>query len=161
MIISEMDPLGAPKRVLSLLGQRRYGAVRLAWIDAGLEVQVHKSILTTMHGRGASLAAGARSAAFLRSLPPPPALASLAGHARSMAPWKGAETIFRDQGCVHCHTPPAYHRPRLMMSAIHDESATALQSAVPAWRDVRGGPYFHDSRASTLEDVITKYRHQL
>ena len=32
----------------------------------------------------------------------------------------------------------------------------------PSLRGVsQGGPYFHDGRAATLTDVLTRYRHQL
>jgi len=126
-----------------------------------LESQVRKSILTTMHGRALSDQQVQDLAAFLRSLPPPPALASPAGHGEKNGAVERGRTIFRDQGCAHCHAPPAYTSSKTYDVGLHDEVGNTRFNP-PSLRGVsQGGPYFHDNRAATLEDVFTKYRHQL
>ncbi|HEV3443886.1 MAG TPA: cytochrome c peroxidase [Gemmataceae bacterium] len=152
---------GAPKRVLSLLGSG--DTAPYAWLGSmpDLESQVRKSILTTMHGRAPSDQQVQDLAAFLRSLPPPPALASLSGHGAKNGAVERGRAIFRDQGCVHCHAPPAYTSSRTYDVGLHDEVGNTHFNP-PSLRGVsQGGPYFHDNRARTLEEVVAKYRHQL
>jgi len=152
---------GAPKRVLSLLGSG--DTAPYAWLGSmpDLESQVRKSILTTMHGRTPFDQQVHDLAAFLRSLPPPPALASLAGHGQKNGAVEKGRMIFHDQGCARCHTPPAYTSSKTYEVGLHDEVGNTHFNP-PSLRGVsQGGPYFHDNRAITLEDVFTKYRHQL
>src|SRR5205085_2205616 len=78
---------------------------------ADLEGQVHKSILTTMHGRKPSDDLVRDLAAFLRTLPPPPSLARLRGGVDEAQVRRGQE-VFREQGCVNCHAPPMYTSAR-------------------------------------------------
>jgi YVTN family beta-propeller protein len=151
---------GAPKRVLSLLGSG--DTAPYAWLGTmpDVESQVRKSILTTMHGRAPSEQQVHDLAAFLRSLPPPPALAS-PGHGAKNGAVERGRRIFRDQGCARCHAPPAYTSSRTYDVGLHDEVGNTHFNP-PSLRGVsQGGPYFHDNRAATLEDVFTKYRHQL
>jgi YVTN family beta-propeller protein len=152
---------GAPKRVLSLLGSG--DTAPYAWLGTmpDLESQVRKSILTTMHGRAPSDQQVRDLAAFLRSLPPPPALASSAGHGAKNGTVERGRTIFHDQGCARCHAPPVYTSSKTYDVGLHDEVGNTHFNP-PSLRGVsQGGPYFHDNRAVALEDVITKYRHQL
>jgi cytochrome c peroxidase len=110
--------------------------------------------------RGARLTA-AREAdllTYLRTLPPPPALNRFAGKPPAEAARRGA-AVFRAQGCISCHEPPAYTSAKTYDVGLTDESGTRAFNP-PSLRGVsRGGPYFHDGRARTLADVFTTHRH--
>jgi YVTN family beta-propeller protein len=154
------DSFGAPKRVLSLLGVR--DTAPYAWNGSmtDLESQVRKSILTTMHGSKPSDQQAADLAAYLRTLPPPPPRTSSAAHADKAAVQRGRE-VFRSQSCDRCHTPPEYTSKATYDVGLKDEMGNTLFNP-PSLRGVsQGGPYFHDNRAATLEDVFTRHRHQL
>jgi YVTN family beta-propeller protein len=151
---------GAPKRILSLRGVGE--TAPWAWNGgmADLEGQVHKSILTTMQGKKPSDALVRDLTAFLRTLPPPPALGQLRG-ALDEAQVRRGQDVFREQGCANCHTPPAYTSGRTYDVGLVDEVGQR-QFNPPSLRGVsQGGPYFHDGRATTLDEVFARHRHQL
>jgi YVTN family beta-propeller protein len=151
---------GTPKRVLSLLGARETAPYAWNGSVSDLESQVRKSILTTMQGPKPSDQQAADLAAYLRTLPPPPPRPSLAAHADEAAVRRGRE-VFRNQSCDRCHTPPVYTSKPTYDVGLKDEMGNTLFNP-PSLRGVsQGGPYFHDNRAATLEDVFTRYRHQL
>ncbi|HJT78602.1 MAG TPA: hypothetical protein VJ739_15465, partial [Gemmataceae bacterium] len=65
------------------------------------------------------------------------------------------------QGCAGCHAPPTYTTPQAYRVGLADEAGLAAFNP-PSLRGVsQGGPYFHDNRAATLEEVFTRYRHQI
>jgi YVTN family beta-propeller protein len=153
------NSLGTPKRVLSLLGVR--DTAPYAWNGSmvDLESQVRKSIVTTMHGSKPSDQQVADLAAYLRTLPapPPPRLVGQAEQEAVRRGWK----VFRSQSCDQCHTPPEYTSKATYDVGLKDEAGTT-QFNPPSLRGVsQGGPYFHDNRAATLEEVFTRYRHQV
>jgi YVTN family beta-propeller protein len=154
------DSFGAPKRVLSLLGVR--DAAPYAWKGTlpDLESQVRKSILTTLHGPKPSDQQVADLAAYLRTLPPPPSWTRSAGRADETAIQRGRD-VFRSQLCDRCHTPPEYTSKRSYDVGLNDEVGNT-RFKPPSLRGIsQGGPYFHDNRAATLEEVFTRHRHQL
>ena len=127
---------------------------------ADLESQVRKSILTTMHGHKPSDQQVADLAAYLRTLSSPPPQPRLAGQASETAIQRGRE-VFRSQSCDRCHTPPEYTSKATYDVGVKDEVGNTRFNP-PSLRGVsQGGPYFHDNRAATLEDVFTRHRHQL
>jgi YVTN family beta-propeller protein len=147
---------GAPKRVLSLRGVKDTGP--WAWNGgvADLGGQVRKSVVTTMHGRKPSEEQVRDLTAYLGTLTSPPA----AGKADEAATRRGRE-LFEKQGCAECHTPPAYTSARAYNVGLADEAGNK-EFNPPSLRGVgQGGPYFHDGRAATLEDVLLRHRHQL
>jgi YVTN family beta-propeller protein len=148
---------GAPKRVLSLLGVK--DTAPWAWNGSitRLEDQVRKSVATTMHGPKLSDEQVEALLAYLRTLPPPPPLVHEADHA---AVQRGRE-VFENRSCVNCHAPPTYTTPRTYNVGLTDEVGNTTFNP-PSLRGVgQGGPYFHDNRAKTLEEVFTRHRHQL
>jgi cytochrome c peroxidase len=69
--------------------------------------------------------------------------------------------VFAREKCATCHTPPAYTSAKSYDVGIHDELGGKLFNP-PSLRGVsQAGPYFHDNRARTLDEVFTRYRHQL
>jgi YVTN family beta-propeller protein len=160
---------GTPKRVLSLLGVRDTAPYAWNGSMSDLESQVRKSILTTMHGRNPTDQQVADLAAYLRTLPPAPArrcLSEQVGHVGNVPPRLEAaiqrgRDIFHSQSCDRCHTPPAYTSKATYDVGLKDEMGNTRFNP-PSLRGVsQAGPYFHDNRAATLEEVVTRYRHQL
>ncbi len=148
---------GAPKRVPTLLG---VGATPpWAWngsVDR-LEDQVRQSVRTTMHGPRPTERQVADLTAYLRSLPPPPA--SRRGRADE-AVCRG-KTVFESVGCVRCHEPPAYTTSLIYEVGLEDELGKSAFNP-PSLRGVgQGVAFFHDGRATRLEEVFTRHRHQV
>jgi cytochrome c peroxidase len=57
--------------------------------------------------------------------------------------------------------PPEYTSKRTYEVGLSDQAGN-VRFNPPSLRGVnQGGPYFHDNRAQTLEEVFTRYRHQL
>jgi YVTN family beta-propeller protein len=151
---------GAPKRILSLLGARDTGPY--AWNGGmpDLESQIRKSIETTMRGRPLPEQDVAALAAYLRTLPPPPSGTHVAGNTDEEAVQRGGE-LFQKHACPSCHTPPVYTSRKTYDVGLRDRVGNTAFNP-PSLRGVlHGGPYFHDNRAATLEEVFTRHRHQL
>lgn len=149
---------GAPKRALSLLGVK--DTVPWAWNGGipDLESQIRKSVQTTMHGKPLTDAQVEDLAAYLRTLEPPPALGVARGEKLDVD--RGRE-VFRKLQCATCHIPPTYTSPKTYAVGLVDELGNKLFNP-PSLRGIsQGGPYFHDGRAATLEEVFTRHKHQL
>ncbi|MEC8507764.1 MAG: hypothetical protein VXZ53_12360, partial [Planctomycetota bacterium] len=60
-----------------------------------------------------------------------------------------------------CHQPPLYTSPDLYDVGFEDEEGNR-EFNPPSLRGVsQRGPYFHDNRAGSLEEVLEKFRHQV
>jgi cytochrome c peroxidase len=93
-------------------------------------------------------------------LPPPPSRVRLLGQVNDEVVRRGQE-VFNKHSCGSCHTPPAYTSNKTHDVGLSDE-AGHQQFNPPSLRGVsQGGPYFHDHRAATLEEVFTRHHHQL
>jgi YVTN family beta-propeller protein len=152
--------LGTPKRILSLLGTKDTGP--WAWNGSmkTLEAQITQSIQSTMQGKKPSRDQVKALAAFLRTLPPPPSLDRLTGKVDREVVRRG-RLVFQKQACATCHAPPAYTSARTYDVGLKDEAGNR-QFNPPSLRGIsQGGPFFHDNRAASLEEVFTRYRHQL
>lgn len=150
---------GTPKRILTLLGDR--DTAPYAWNGSmpDLESQIRKSVATTMQGAKLSDAQVHDLAAYLRTLPPAPPPAEF--EHRNAAKIERGRKIFVTQGCRDCHTPPTYTSSTTYDVGFADEAGNRYFNP-PSLRGVgQAGPYFHDGRAASLEDVFVHYRHQL
>jgi YVTN family beta-propeller protein len=151
---------GTPKRILSLRGVGDTSPWAWDGGQADLEGQVRKSIRTTMHGPKPSDGAVEALTAYLRTLAPPPSLAKLRGDADEARVRRG-QVVFREQGCATCHVPPAYTASGTYDVGISDEAGNRRFNP-PSLRGIgQGGPFFHDNRAATLDEVFAQHRHQL
>jgi YVTN family beta-propeller protein len=151
---------GTPKRVLSLLGVGETGP--WAWNGSmdRLELQVRKSIESTMQGPKPTDAQVEELTAYLKTLSPARPRVDFQDHPDRLAIGRGRE-VFATQGCSRCHTPPLYTSSKTFDVGVSDEKGLK-QFNPPALRGVsQGGPYFHDGRAATLEEVFTSHQHQL
>jgi YVTN family beta-propeller protein len=151
---------GAPKRVLSLRGVKDTGPWAWNGTMDDLGAQVRKSIRTTMNGDRPTDEQVRALEAFLRTLPPVPPLAPTAVPADEEGVRRG-KAVFERAGCADCHKPPAYTSGKTYDVGLADEVGNRHFNP-PSLRGVgQGGPYFHDGRALTLEEVFTRHRHQL
>ena len=152
---------GAPKRVPSLLGTRKTAPWGWTGSAASLAEQVEKSVMNTMH-RDEPLAkeSVADLVAFLETLEPPPAPSEFAvGEVEKRI--KHGESVFRDRGCVDCHTPSKFTTNATFDVGLADEKKRT-EFNPPFLRGVsQRTRFFHDGRARSLEDVLTKFQHQL
>jgi YVTN family beta-propeller protein len=151
---------GTPKRIPSLHGVGETGP--WAWngsIDR-LELQVRKSIESTMQGPKPTDAQVEELTAYLKTLLPARPRTDFQDHPDRLAIERGRD-VFARQGCSRCHTPPFYTSAKTFDVGLSDETGLR-QFNPPALRGVsQGGPYFHDGRAPTLEEVFTSHQHQL
>jgi YVTN family beta-propeller protein len=150
---------GTPKRVLSLMGVK--DTPPWAWNGgvSDLKDQVRKSLEVTMRGPKPTDEQVQDLEAYLRTLPPPPPLRPKTA-ANKDAVRRGKD-VFAQQGCAGCHVPPAYTSPKTYDVGVADEGGNKTFNP-PSLRGVgHGGPYFHDNRAASLEDVFAVQRHQL
>jgi mono/diheme cytochrome c family protein len=146
---------GAPKRILSLLGVGDTGPWAWNGSMADLKSQLRQSVRSTMHGQSLSEQQLADLEAFLRTLPPPP------GRPGPEDGVRRGKAAFEKLGCNRCHVPPTYTSPRTYDVGLTDEVGKALFNP-PSLRGVAHGmAFFHDNRAATLEDVFTRFRHQV
>jgi cytochrome c peroxidase len=150
---------GAAKRVISLLGVG--DTAPWAWNGSvkNLEDQVRKSARTTMQGQEPRDKDVQAIAAYLQTLEPAPPL----GKFRSVEPAaveRGRE-IFRRQECASCHEPATYAGKGAFDVGLPDKLGNRKFNP-PSLRGVsQRGPYFHDNRAATLDEVFGKHQHQL
>jgi cytochrome c peroxidase len=152
--------LGTPKRVLSLLGTK--DTEPWAWNGKmpDLESQIRQSVKSTMQGRAPTAEQVRDLTAFLKTLSPPPALAKARNSMDPKARKRG-EQVFERQKCATCHAPPFYTSTATYDVGLRDE-AGASHFNPPSLRGLsQAGPYFHDNRANTLEEVFARYRHRL
>lgn len=154
------DTRGAPKRVLSLLGVSETGPWGWNGKKATLPKQIHQSARSTMSGRGVSDQAAADIAAFLKTLKPPPPYAPASTRADQKLV-KGGRELFESLSCTDCHAGSILTSADAYDVGLEDERG--LRDFNPP--TLRGVGYrenlFHDRRASSLEEVFTKFRHQL
>jgi YVTN family beta-propeller protein len=147
---------GTPKRILSLRGVGDTGPWAWTGNMPTLEAQIQKSVTTTMRGLPLSQEQVADLAAYLRTLPAPPRLpvADAAAVERGRA-------VFEGHSCHTCHAPPTYTSAKTYDVNLPDEAGHRAFNPPSLRGVVHGGPYFHDNRAVSLEDVFTRHRHQL
>ena len=152
------DSFGAPKRVLTLLGVGQ--SAPWAWNGGKkkLEQQIEHSIRSTMQGNEPRRQVVADLAAYLRTLPPPPSRDELLGVANREAIARG-RLVFEAQQCQSCHRPPFYTSEATYDVGLKDEK-NRTEFNPPSLLGVgQRGPYLHDNRAETLEDLFLRLQH--
>jgi YVTN family beta-propeller protein len=151
---------GTPKRVLSLLGVKDTGPWAWSGRMKHLEDQVRTSLTSTMQGPAPSAAQVRDLTAFLKTLAPPPAVLQ----AREMIDVEARDRgrrVFVRENCATCHVPPTYTSPHTYDVGLRDEAGGSRFNP-PSLRGLsQAGPYFHDNRAVTLEEVVTRHSHRL
>jgi len=154
----------APKRILSLRGVA--DTAPFAWNGKmeSLEDQIRKSIATTMIGPELTEDQVSALAAYLRTLPPAPALGPIARDGQRddlAAAVERGRKHFAAWNCARCHTAPNYTSRKTYDVGFEDEVGNA-EFNPPSLRGVSQRDHlFHDNRAGSLEEVFTKFRHQV
>jgi len=155
---------GAPKRVLSLLGVGQTGP--WAWNGEmhDLETQIKKSVETTMRGKSPRGEHVQALAAFLKTLPAAPPI-DCAGNvdpeSAAAASIARGKVLFETRHCTRCHVPPEYTSPATFDVSLKDEAGYSKFNP-PSLRGVsQRDELFHDNRAKSLADVLTRFKHQL
>ncbi|MEO8493714.1 MAG: cytochrome c peroxidase, partial [Planctomycetota bacterium] len=152
---------GAPKRVLSLLGSAHTEPFAWAGSAATLKAQIHKSLTHTMQGDEPPTEEQLSAlAAFVETLAPPPSIDEARGTQDRAAIDRGRE-LFGNLQCTNCHKPPVYTTPDTYDVGIDDKQGNREFNPPTLLGVGQRGPYFHDNRAATLEEVFSKHKHQL
>jgi len=150
---------GAPKRVLSLLGVK--DTLPLAWNGQVQTIrrQIENSLDKTMQREEPIPLEQVKAiAAYLGTLEIPPPLAELRGTADRSAIERG-RVVFEKRACADCHPAPTYTTPAAYDVGLVD-SLGNREFNPPSLRGLsHRGPYFHDNRAASVEDVLVKHGH--
>lgn len=150
---------GAAKRTLTLLGTR--DTDRWAWNGEIKELhdQVRKSIETSMQGESNAQAVYDLTA-YLHTLEPPPPLAPRDEADRQQI--EAGRQVFAQQRCTQCHIPPLTYTSHDVYEVWPNQGKPAAKFNPPSLRGVgQGSRFFHDGRATALEDVLDVYGHQI
>jgi YVTN family beta-propeller protein len=151
---------GAPKRVLSLRTTTDSAPFGWRGNSETLEAQVQTSITQTMQGTSPSQEQVAAIAAYLKTLTPPPSI-DAARQSIDRAAVERGQTLFGSLKCTNCHAPPSYTTPKLYDVGLKDELDQNTFNPPSLLGVGQRGPYFHDGRAKSLDDVFELHGHQL
>jgi cytochrome c peroxidase len=152
-VVPDSTPAGRSTPTLWGAGQRQ-----AQWSWAGnipaIETNIRGIIVNRMKGPEPSRETLEALAAYVRSLPNPPArFLNLDGMLRDAAPAdvKRGFAIFSGKGgCTSCHLPASYDK------RDPEDVGSGGVFKVPSLRSVaRTAPYFHDGRFKTLEETAT------
>ena len=150
---------GTHKRSLTLLGSSQTG--KWAWSGEvpSLHEQILQSVQKTM-GKKTTPQKVSDIAAFLQTLPPPPPLKPATDDEDDKAQIARGEALFGRLGCVECHVPArGYTSDATYDVGLRDEKEMTKFNP-PSLRGVsQGYSFFHDGRATQLEDVFVTHRH--
>ena len=150
---------GTHKRALTLLGTGLTG--KWAWSGevAALNMQVLESLQQTM-GKRSTLQKVNDITAFLQTLPPPPPLKPALDDPADKVQLTRGEALFERLGCVDCHVPAlGFTSDATYDVGLRDEQGMTKFNP-PSLRGVsQGYSFFHDGRATKLEDVFVTHRH--
>jgi len=152
---------GAPKRVLSLLG--RVNTAPFAWAGTAetLKAQIHKSLTHTMQADDPPTEEQLTAlTAYVETLVPPPSIDSARGIQDRQAVDRGRK-LFGNLQCTDCHQPPVFTTPDTYDVGIDDKLGKNKFNPPTLLGVGQRGPYFHDNRAASLEEVFLKHKHQL
>jgi YVTN family beta-propeller protein len=150
---------GAPKRVISLLGVARTRPWAWSGEVTELEAQIRKSIETTMRGKTPADESVLALTAFLKTLPPAPPLAEMEEADRGAI--DRGRRVFEVRQCARCHSPPDYTSEGAYDVGLKDELGRSKYNP-PSLRGVsQRDRLFHDNRAANLDEVFSRFKHQV
>jgi hypothetical protein len=153
---------GAPKRVLTLRGT----ALTDKWAWNGdiqdLDLQVKKSLATSIHSGSFTGRDVADLTTFLHTLPHPPPLLPRTQSPDDQQQLVRGEKLFGELGCIQCHIPPRTYTSHGVVDVGLSDELGQNKFNPPSLRGVsQNARFFHDNRAPTLESVFTDFGHQL
>jgi hypothetical protein len=149
---------GTHKRALTLLGTGVTG--KWAWSgEVALDMQVHESLQKTM-GKRTTAQKVSDITAFLQTLPPPPPLKPATDDPADKAQLSRGEALFGSLGCVDCHVPAQGYTSNATYDVGLRDEWRMTRFNPPSLRGVsQGYSFFHDGRATRLEDVFVTHGH--
>ena len=149
------DSYGNPKLTPSLRGVARTGPWTWHGWQKDLGAAVEKSYTETMFGPKPSADEVKAVVAFLETLDHPsrPPLAK-----EQRAPVERGRAIFEGKArCARCHQGPDYTTPRNYDVKLEPDGSPYTLWNPPTLRGVADrGPFLHDARSKTLDDLLTK-----
>jgi cytochrome c peroxidase len=144
---------GNPKLTPTLRGVAHTGPWTWHGWQTDLAAGVRKSFADTLHGPTPSNAEVAAVVAYLETLrhPPPPT-----GDPEAV---RRGEALFRGKArCARCHQGDNYTSPRVYDVGLEPDGSPYAKWNPPSLLGLADrGPYLHDGRAQTLEDVIANH----
>ena len=150
---------GAPKRVLSLLGNR--DTAPFAWNGeaADLAKQVRNSIENTMQlDDPAEDATVTAIAAYVATLELPAPVDALRRTQDTAAIERGGQ-VFAKHDCASCHSGPTFTSPQTYDVGLKDQQGNTKFNP-PSLRGLsHRSSFLHDARAASVEDVFLKHAH--
>lgn len=150
---------GTHKRALTLLGCGETGKWAWGGDVRSMKTQVHQSLQKTM-GKKTTPEKVNDIAAFVQTLPPPPPQKPPSDDPADREQLVRGEAAFQGLGCVECHVPSqSYTTDATFDVGLRDEKRMTRFNP-PSLRGVsQGYSFFHDGRATKLEDVFITHRH--
>ena len=147
------DSFNSPKMTPSLRNVTRTGPWTWHGRQKDLEAAVARSFVDTLHGKEITRDEARAVVAYLATLTPPPL-----PRKDSPAVARGQKIFTEKAGCARCHKAPLY-----TSAGIHDVLADAQEPIHKGYNppSLLGlsdrGPYLHDGRAETLEEVLRRW----
>lgn len=145
---------GNPKKTLSLRGVTKTGPWTWHGQQTDLRQSLQGSFTKTMAKPKLTPKELDAVVAFLETndfLPPPRDLPAEAV--------RRGEAVFKQKGCVECHAEPAYTTAEVMKVGLEspDDFYKKGFNPPPLRGVVKRGPWLHDGRAATLEELFTRH----
>jgi DNA-binding beta-propeller fold protein YncE len=149
------DSTGNPKQTPTLRGVTRTGPWTWHGWQDDLGKSVEKSVTETLYGPEPPADDVAAVLAFLKTLDHPPNPRRAADGSHGPAARRG-EALFRGKArCVRCHRGDDYTSAANRDVKIEDDGSPYELWNPPSLRGVSDrGPYLHDGRAETLEELL-------
>lgn len=149
-----------PKRVLTLRGIAETAPYAWNGRFQTLREQIQHSVRSTMQGKPLSVEQADDLEFYLRTLTPAPPIPEETDLPSKQLVDRGS-ILFEKLDCARCHSGPAFTSADVAEVKLKDERGASSYNP-PSLRGVsQQGPWFHDGRATTLEEVVSKFRHQI
>lgn len=147
---------GNLKKTLSLRGVTKTGPWTWHGWQTDFRAAIAHSMKTTMQGPDPSPEDVEALTAFLATLDFAPPAGS-----RNEAALRG-EALFKARGCGTCHKPPEYTSDEVFVVGLESRDDAYKGFNPPSLRGVTTrGPWLHDGRARTLEELFQKHHRPL
>ena len=150
---------GAPKRVLSLLGQKKTAPYAWNGKVKDFAAQTRSSLEKTMQSDDEPSEEQVQAiSTYIATLELPPPVDELRGTQDKAAIARG-QKVFEQHDCGRCHAPPTYTTPDVYDVGLKDKEGNTRFNP-PSLRGLsHRAPFFHDGSAKTLEEVFTQRKH--
>jgi DNA-binding beta-propeller fold protein YncE len=151
------DSYGNPKLTPTLRNVANTGPWTWHGWQRDLGAAVNKSLTETMFGPKPTSAETAALVAFLQTLKHPPHPRAKDRQFPGPAALRGKALFNGKPGCVRCHQPPAYTSPKNYNLGMEDGSRYHLWNPPSLLGLYDRGPYMHDARARTLDELLQEH----